>query len=82
MQPEPIIPRYYAGKKLLITGATGFIGKVLIWKLLQSCPLIDTIYVLIRSKGEKSHKQRLEELFNIPVSAKNYSSVLHGESTD
>ncbi|XP_065220770.1 putative fatty acyl-CoA reductase CG5065 [Planococcus citri] len=67
MEPKPIIPEFYDCKKVLITGATGFIGKVMIWKLLQSCPNIDTIYVLIRAKWGKSDEQRLEELFHFPI---------------
>ncbi len=31
------IPEYYVGKNVLITGATGFMGKVLLEKLLRSC---------------------------------------------
>ncbi|KAH9511941.1 hypothetical protein DERF_010364 [Dermatophagoides farinae] len=41
---------------------SGFIGKVLIEKLLNSCPDIERIYLLIRSSRDgKSPQQRLEE---------------------
>uniref|UniRef100_A0AAR5Q6I7 Fatty acyl-CoA reductase n=1 Tax=Dendroctonus ponderosae TaxID=77166 RepID=A0AAR5Q6I7_DENPD len=32
------IPQYFGGKNVFITGGSGFIGKVLIEKLLRSCP--------------------------------------------
>ena len=41
---------YYSGKRILVTGTTGFLGKVLLEKLLFSLPQIDLIYVLIRGK--------------------------------
>ncbi|KAE8295830.1 Fatty acyl-CoA reductase 1 [Larimichthys crocea] len=42
------IPEYYAGKNVLITGATGFMGKVLLEKLLRSCPEVKSVYVMVR----------------------------------
>lgn len=44
------IQDYYAGKTLLITGATGLVGKVLVEKLLRELPQVRRIYVLIRPK--------------------------------
>lgn len=45
----------------------GFMGKVLIEKLLRSCPDLNRIFVLIRGKKDKSPEQRLEELGKIRV---------------
>jgi fatty acyl-CoA reductase len=56
------IPKFFAGRSLLITGATGFMGKVLLEKLLRSCPDIQTIYILIRPKKGQDPKTRLDEL--------------------
>lgn len=42
-------------------------GKVLVHKLLVSCPLIDTIYVLIRSKRGMGPQDRLRDLFSTPI---------------
>lgn len=42
-------------------------GKVLIEKLLRSCPDLNRIFVLIRSKKNKTPEERLEELGKIPV---------------
>lgn len=58
------IPEWYAGKKLFITGGTGFVGKLIIEKLLRSCPDIDTIYMLIRTKKGVNPKQRFDEYRN------------------
>jgi alcohol-forming fatty acyl-CoA reductase len=44
------IEKFYAGKAVLVTGVTGFVGKVLVEKLLRGCPDIKTVFVLIRKK--------------------------------
>lgn len=45
----------------------GFMGKVLIDKLLRTCPGIENIYLLIRKKKGKDIHSRIEELFDDPV---------------
>lgn len=52
---------FFAGKSVLITGATGFVGKVLLEKLLRACPAIGTIYLLMRV-GEKDGKAPADRL--------------------
>lgn len=61
------IQKFYAGANVLITGGTGFLGKLLIEKLLRSCPELSTIYVLVRSKKGKEVHERVEELFEDAV---------------
>ena len=39
---------YYAGKTILLTGATGFLGKVVLEKVLRSLPVVKTIYLAIK----------------------------------
>ncbi|KAM9754354.1 fatty acyl-CoA reductase 1 isoform 1-T1 [Menidia menidia] len=58
------IPEYYAGKSVLISGATGFMGKVLLEKLLRSCPEVGAVYVLVRSKAGQSPKARVADMVN------------------
>ncbi|XP_027202667.1 fatty acyl-CoA reductase 1-like [Dermatophagoides pteronyssinus] len=54
---------FYRNKTILITGATGFIGKVLLEKFLR-IGVLDRIYVLLRSKHNKTPYERLQELLN------------------
>jgi fatty acyl-CoA reductase len=43
-------------------------GKVLVEKLLRSCPHLSNIYLLVRSKKGKDVGVRILELFEDPVS--------------
>uniref|UniRef100_A0A3Q1K949 Fatty acyl-CoA reductase n=1 Tax=Anabas testudineus TaxID=64144 RepID=A0A3Q1K949_ANATE len=56
------IAEYYAGKSVLITGATGFMGKVLVEKLLRSCPEVKALYILVRPKAGQSMQQRVSDM--------------------
>ncbi|XP_011870261.1 PREDICTED: putative fatty acyl-CoA reductase CG5065 isoform X2 [Vollenhovia emeryi] len=47
--------------------STGFLGKVLIEKLLRSCPDIFKIYVLIRPKKDKCPASRMDEMCEKPL---------------
>lgn len=42
-------------------GATGFVGKTLLEKLLWSCPQLSCVYILIREKNGKPAQQRFYE---------------------
>jgi len=53
------IPEYYEGKNVLLTGATGFMGKVLLEKLLRSCPKVKAVYVLVRPKAGQTPEARI-----------------------
>lgn len=61
---ESRIQAYYKNKSVFITGATGFLGKVLIEKLLRSCTDLKAIYVLVRSKKGKTASERLIDIVN------------------
>lgn len=56
------IPEFYEGKNVLITGATGFMGKVVLEKLLRSCPAVKAVYVLVRPKAGQAPQQRVDEM--------------------
>ncbi|XP_018052176.1 PREDICTED: fatty acyl-CoA reductase 1-like, partial [Atta colombica] len=61
------IQSFYARQTIFITGSTGFLGKMLIEKLLRSCPDISMIYVMIRSQRDKCPENRLDEMFENPL---------------
>lgn len=61
------IQQFYNGQSIFITGGTGFVGKLLIEKLLRECPGISFVYLLIRPKKGKDMHQRIEEIFDDPV---------------
>lgn len=58
---------FYRDRSIFITGGTGFMGKVLVEKLLRSCPGIKNIYLLMRPKKGQDVQERLQELLNAPV---------------
>ncbi|XP_022697347.1 fatty acyl-CoA reductase 1-like isoform X2 [Varroa jacobsoni] len=62
------IAGFFAGQSVFLTGISGFLGKVLVEKLLRSCPNVKAIYVLIREKKgtpapERLHSILAEKLF-------------------
>ncbi|CEI87636.1 hypothetical protein RMCBS344292_02046 [Rhizopus microsporus] len=58
----------YRNKTILITGATGFVGKAILWHLLKAVGgVIDKVYVLIRPKripGGSPSQRLLDEIIN------------------
>lgn len=64
---EISVAKSFAGKSVLVTGATGFLGKVLVEKLLRSCKDIDKIYILMRSKAGQNLETRFESFKNLIV---------------
>ncbi|XP_043501893.1 putative fatty acyl-CoA reductase CG5065 [Polistes fuscatus] len=60
MDTIPTIPEWFKDRKVLITGATGFMGKVMIYKLLMSCPDIGNIFLIIRGKKGVDTQSRLK----------------------
>ncbi|XP_011495917.1 PREDICTED: putative fatty acyl-CoA reductase CG5065 isoform X2 [Ceratosolen solmsi marchali] len=58
---------FYRHRSIFITGGTGFMGKVLVEKLLRSCPDIKNIYLLMRPKRGQNVQQRLRKLLDAPA---------------
>jgi len=54
-----VIP-FLEKQTILVTGITGFLGKVFLVKLLESCPKLreNSLYVLVRGKKELSAEDR------------------------
>ncbi|XP_015435416.1 PREDICTED: putative fatty acyl-CoA reductase CG5065 [Dufourea novaeangliae] len=61
------IAAFYAGRSVFVTGCTGFLGKVLIEKLLRSCPEIREIFLLMRPKHGLSIDDRLRKIIGLPL---------------
>lgn len=56
------IEELYRDAEILITGASGFIGKVLVEKLLRSCKDVKKIYLLMRTKKGQTAGTRIHQL--------------------
>lgn len=61
------VPNFYNNQNVLITGGTGYLGKLIIGKLLRTTN-VNNIYVIIRHKKGISSDQRLQQLFDEMVS--------------
>jgi len=70
------IQEFFRDAVVFLTGGTGFMGKVLVEKLLRTCPHIKHIYLLIRSKKGKNVDQRLEDIFEDRVNINTYCYIL------
>ena len=56
------IAQFYEARGVFVTGGTGFVGRLLIEKLLRSCVNIGRIYVLMRPKRGKGIEERMRDL--------------------
>ncbi|XP_033204479.1 fatty acyl-CoA reductase 1-like [Bombus vancouverensis nearcticus] len=61
------LEEFYADSGILVTGATGFVGKGLLEKLIRICPRIAAIFLLIRPKTNKTIEQRFKKLIDDPI---------------
>ncbi|XP_017879692.1 putative fatty acyl-CoA reductase CG5065 [Ceratina calcarata] len=61
------VAAFYAGRSIFITGGTGFMGKVLVEKILRSCPDVREIFLLLRPKRGLSIDTRLKKLIELPL---------------
>ncbi|KAK3922413.1 Fatty acyl-CoA reductase 1 [Frankliniella fusca] len=63
----PRVSRALAAKDVLVTGGSGFMGRVLLEKLLRSCPDIGTVYLLLRAKKGVAPADRVADIVNVPL---------------
>ncbi|XP_013146446.1 PREDICTED: putative fatty acyl-CoA reductase CG8306 [Papilio polytes] len=61
------VNEWYRGRHVLVTGASGLMGKVLIEKMLYSVPDIGCVYALVRSKRGKTPESRIEDMWKLPL---------------
>ncbi|XP_062132540.1 putative fatty acyl-CoA reductase CG5065 isoform X1 [Drosophila sulfurigaster albostrigata] len=61
------VQEFYKDKTVFITGASGFMGKVLLEKLLYSCHSLKEVIIICRPKRGKAPESRLEEMFKLPI---------------
>ncbi|PWZ53244.1 putative fatty acyl-CoA reductase 4 [Zea mays] len=52
---------YFKDKTILVTGSTGFLGKILVEKILRVQPAVRRIYLLVRAADEPSAQQRVQQ---------------------
>lgn len=64
------IQEYYSDSTIFVTGGTGFLGRLLIEKLLRTCHSLSKIYILMRAKKGKSLEERFKTYFEDIVSKK------------
>jgi len=70
------VQQFASGQTILISGFTGFLGKLLLTKLLTSCPDVDKIYVFLRKASYPSIETRLNETLKSKVSGKPMMSIM------
>nr|QGV11524.1 FAR13 [Tetrastichus brontispae] len=57
------IRQFFAGKSLLLSGATGFMGKVFVEKVLRDCPNLKRLYLLVRHKKGLTSQEIVKKYF-------------------
>ena len=67
MNSKPLVREFYDNRCLFVTGATGFLGKSLVEKLIRSCPSTKRIYLLIRSTDKLGFEERFENFLTSKI---------------
>ncbi len=70
----PSIGDFYANKDVFITGASGFLGKCLVEKLLRGVPDIGHVMILIRPKRGMTVEERVKKILESKVRVRHYQS--------
>jgi len=56
------VAEFFHNRSIFITGATGFLGKVILETLLRKCPLVGKVYILIRPRRKDDISVRMSKL--------------------
>jgi len=60
--------QFYAGKTILVTGCTGFLGKVVLEKILRTLVDVNKIFVMVRPRKGTTIEKRIEDtIFSSPI---------------
>ncbi|HEX4209244.1 MAG TPA: AMP-binding protein, partial [Candidatus Binataceae bacterium] len=65
----PPLAKIFQGRRILLTGSTGFLGKVLLYLLLRHHPELERIFVLIRGDRRSSLGRFRREILDSPALA-------------
>ncbi|XP_058802021.1 fatty acyl-CoA reductase 1-like [Phymastichus coffea] len=57
------IQKFFAGKTLFLTGATGYMGKVFLEKVIRDCPDLKRLYILVRQKKGVTPQDKIKTYF-------------------
>ncbi|GJP51989.1 hypothetical protein CLOM_g11113 [Closterium sp. NIES-68] len=63
------IVEFLRGKHVLVTGATGFLAKALVEKILREQPDVGRLYLFIQPRADQPAEQRLAQLVGSPIFA-------------
>ena len=68
IEPKLLLPgnslkvvEFYKDKTVLLTGCTGFLGKIILEKFLRSCPDVKKIFVMVRPKRNVNPMDRIKK---------------------
>ncbi|XP_047104792.1 putative fatty acyl-CoA reductase CG5065 [Schistocerca piceifrons] len=64
---EQEVGAWFSGRSVLVTGATGFVGGVLLEKLLRECPRLAAAHLLVRPAAHETAEQRVARLLDSPL---------------
>ena len=67
------IKEYYAGKTIFLTGTTGFVGKVVLEKILRSLSDIKKLFIMVRAKKNVTVRERFDrEILSSEIFAEHF----------